>query len=166
MKSINFSTGIKQYAVNGDSNNVISININDLNLLKRIQDAQNIFDPILSKLDTEQNTPELIASVDKEIKDTFDYIFGTDISEHVFGGVNCLSPLEDGNLLFMSFFEAFAPVILEDINKNKAHYEENKSAKFEKYMPQKTEKPVETAPAIELSSLTPEQLAFLESLKK
>jgi len=167
MKSINFNTGIKRYAVNGDENNVIAININDLNLMKRIQDAQNVFDPILSRLDKEPNTPELLAEVDREIKEKFDYIFGTDISAHVFGDVNCLSPIEDGSLLFMSFFEAFAPVVLEDMNANRANYAANKDERFEKYMPTKAEKPKdEKIVSFDVSNLTPEQLAYLESLKK
>jgi hypothetical protein len=159
MKSINFNTGIKQYAVNGDEGNPVSINISDLNLYKRIRDSENAFDPILAKLDAEENTPELFAEVDKAVKDKLDYIFDTNISEKVFGETNCLSPLEDGNLLFMAFLDAFVPVVLEDMGKAKQSFNEGKNEKFSKYLPKEEKKPLPN-----LSKLTPEQLAFLESI--
>ena len=37
MKSINFSTGVKEYAINDDENNKIRININDLNIPNRVK---------------------------------------------------------------------------------------------------------------------------------
>lgn len=160
MKSINFNTGIKKYAVNGDENNVISININDINLLKRIKESEDIFTPILERLDNEPKTPELLAEVDAQIKEKFNYIFGTNISERVFGDVNCLSPLDDGSFLFMSFFEAFAPIVLEDINASKENFAANKESRLKKYMPEPEKNSV-----VDLASLTPEQRAYLESLK-
>lgn len=160
MKSINFNTGIKTYAVNGDESNVISININDINLLKRIQEAEDLFTPIVSRLDNEPKTPELFAEVDKQLKEKFDYVFGTNISERVFGDTNCLSPLDDGSFLFMSFFESFVPIVLEDINASKANFAANKENKLKKYMPEPEKNSV-----VDLSSLTPEQRAYLESLK-
>ena len=163
MQSINFNTGIKKYAVNGDESNVISININDLNLYKRISDSSNIFDPILARLDEEENTPELLFEVDKAIKEKLDFVFGTDISSHVFGDVNCLSPLENGNLLFMSFFEAFVPMVLKDMQEAKNEFNGNKNEKFGKYLP-KTESKEEKKPSFDMSKLTPEQLAYLEKL--
>ena len=161
MKSINFNTGIKTYAVNGDEKNVISINVNDINLLKRIKDAEEIFEPYLARLNNEPRTPELMADVDAQIKEKLNYIFGTDISEHAFGGVNSLSPLEDGRLLFASFFEAFAPVVIEDINASTASFAEKNKDKLRKYMPEP-----EKSSVVDLSDLTPEQIAYLESLKK
>ncbi len=160
MKSINFNTGIKTYAINGDETNTISININDINLLKRIKDAENLFDPILARLDNEPKTPELLAEVDAEIKEKFNFIFGADISTRVFGNTNCLSPLDDGRYLFVSFFEAFAPIIIEDINKSRENFSANKEKSLAKYMPE-AEKP----DTVDLSKLTPEQLAYLKSLK-
>lgn len=159
MKSINFNTGIKKYAINGDEDNAVSINVSDLNLFKRIKDSETAFDPILARLDEEENTPELLAEVDKAIKDKLDFIFGTNISEKVFGGTNCLSPLEDGNLLFMAFFEAFVPVVLEDIKKTQKSFDESKNDKFSKYLPKEEKKPIP-----DLSKLTPEQLAYLASI--
>lgn len=157
MKSINFNTGIKKYAVNGDENNAISINISDLNLYKRIMEADTAFDPFFERLDREENTPELLFEVDKAVKEKLDSIFNAKVSEKAFGDTNCLSTLEDGNLLLMAFLEAFIPMVLEDINKN--HKEFNANTKLSKYLP-----PEEKKPAPDLSKLTPEQLAYLASI--
>lgn len=131
MKSINFNTGIKRYAINGDESNAIAINVNDLNLFKRIQDeAEEKLTKALERLDNENVTPQLLAEVDKEMKETIDYIFGSDISSKVFGEVNCLSPLEDGEYMVIAFFEAFAPLVMEDIKKSNAKFAENKKKEY------------------------------------
>lgn len=161
MKSINFDTGIKKYAVNGDENNVISINVNDINLLRRIKESEDLFTPILSRFDNEPNTPELFAEVDAQIKETLNYVFGSNISECVFGDANCLSPLDDGRFLFESFFEAFAPIVIADINESNKNFAANKESKLKKYMPEPANSSV-----VDLSSLTPEQRLYLESLRK
>ncbi len=170
MKSINFNTGIKKYAVNGDETNVICINVNDLNLFYRIQQAETLFNPILSRLDTEPNTPELLAEVDKQIKEKLDYIFGTDISSCVFGTTNCLSPLDDGNLLFMSFFEAFVPLILEDIKKSSNDFSSNKREKLQKYLPpsdgdETTTTETDSEDPFKGLNLNEKQIAYLRSLE-
>lgn len=163
MKSINFNTGIKKYAINGDESNVISVNISDVNLLKRIKDSSGVFDDILGRLDREENTPELLAEVDAAIKEELDRVFGTDISAHAFGDANCLSPLEDGNLLFMAFFEAFAPAVLEDINSSGASFREN--TKLNKYLPESKPQPVSEPIGFEDMKFTPEQLEFLRKFQ-
>lgn len=164
MKSINFDTGVRCYAINGDESNFISININDINLFARIQRAKEIFDPILARLDTEEITPELYCDVDAEIKEKLDYIFAADLSSHVFGSVNCLSPLEDGRLLFVSFFEAFSQVVLDDINKSREESAKKKAEQISRYLPS-GEAGATDAP-VSLDSLNEEQLAYLRSLKK
>ena len=159
MKSINFNTGIKKYAVNGDENNAISINVSDLNLYKRIMEAETAFDPFFERLDREENTPELLFEVDKAVKEKLDSIFGANVSEKAFGDTNCLSTLEDGNLLLMAFLEAFIPMVLEDVNKAQQSFNENKDIKFSKYLPKEEKKPTP-----DLSKLTHEQLAYLASI--
>lgn len=163
MQSINFNTGLKRYAINGDENNFIEVNVTDVNLLARIQNAKTDFDAILARLDKEEHTPQLIMQVDADIKAKLDEVFQTDISSKAFGNANCLSPLEDGNLLFVAFFEAFAPLILADINKNKEGFKANKDKKFGKYLPPAEKK---KEPNFDLSKLTPEQIALLESFNK
>ncbi len=171
MKSINFNTGTKKYAVNGDETNVVCINVNDLNLFSRIQQAATLFDPILSRLDTEPNTPELFAEIDKQIKEKLDYIFGTDLSARVFGNTNCLSPLDDGNLLFMSFFEAFVPLVLEDINQSKDNFAANKRERLQKYLPPSevvesvTDDESDSEDPLKALNLNEKQIAYLRSLE-
>ena len=166
MESINFNTGVKRYAVNGDENNVISINVSDINLYKRIMDAKGAFEPIVSRLDHEENTPELYYQVDREIKEKLDFVFETDISSHAFGDVNCLSELEDGSLLFMSFFEAFAPMVVKDINAAKEGFAQNQEERFKKYLPAEEPNNQNSQKTYDLTKLSPEQIAYLESLKQ
>ncbi len=164
MKSINFNTGVKRYMLNDDENNVISINISDINLLKRINDASAVFDTILTRLDKEENTPELLAEVDAEMKKELDRVFGTDISAHAFGDVNCLSPLEDGNLLFMAFFEAFVPVVIADMNASGAAFKGN--TKLNKYLPETKTAPAAQPAGFADMKFTPEQIELLKSMQK
>lgn len=163
MKSINFNTGIKKYMINDDENNVVSINVNDMNLLKRIKDASDVFDVILARLDNEENTPELLAEVDAEMKKELDRVFGTDISAHAFGDVNCLSPLEDGNIMFMAFFEAFIPIVIADMNASGDAYKEN--SKLNKYLPKEEKAPSKPTTFDDLK-FTKEQLEFLRSMSE
>ena len=53
MKSINFSTGVKEYAINDDENNKIRININDLNIPNRTKEVQDFFEAMAEKYKNE-----------------------------------------------------------------------------------------------------------------
>lgn len=164
MKSINFNTGVKRYMINDDENNVVAVNVSDINLLKRINDASEVFDTILARLDKEENTPDLLAEVDAEMKKEFDRVFGTDISAHAFGGASCLSPLEDGTLLFMAFFEAFAPAVIADMKARGASFMDN--SKLNKYLPETKKAPAPQSASFGDMKFTPEQIEFLRSLQK
>lgn len=50
MKSINFSTGVKEYAINDDENNKIRININDLNIPNRTKEVQDFFEAMAENI--------------------------------------------------------------------------------------------------------------------
>lgn len=127
MKSINFNSGIKTYAVNGDENNVIKVNIADINMSQRIKESEAKFDEITAKI-SDGVTPEELVAYDKEIKEIINYTFGTDICTPAFGNANIFSVTEEGKFLFESFFEAFVPIITEDVqNYNMA----KKSEKFD-----------------------------------
>lgn len=41
MQSINFNTGYKEYAINGDDSKTIRVNISDLNIPARVDEVQN-----------------------------------------------------------------------------------------------------------------------------
>ena len=62
MQSINFATGIKEYAVNGDESNVIRINVSDMNIAARFREHIDMFDKIESDIAANGNpTPEKMA---------------------------------------------------------------------------------------------------------
>lgn len=116
MKQIIFDSGIKEYAVNGDENNVIRINAADLNLGKRLSDMQGEIEELQEKYrNIDDPTAEELYELDTEIRRIIDTAFGTDVSSHAFGNVNCCSPTGSGKLLFESFTEAFMPILAADI---------------------------------------------------
>lgn len=117
MKSINFSTGVKEYAINGNPENIIRVNVADLNLPKRIKDVQIFFDEISQKykgLDRNVTTDELF-ELDKQMRDKINYALGTDVCTPAFGEINCMTPVSNGEMLFESFFNAFKPIIEADM---------------------------------------------------
>lgn len=118
MKSINFNSGIKTYAVNGDESNVIKVNISDINIAQRIKETEEKIDKIGVEIDNGV-TAEQLSAYDKEIKDLINYTFGTDICTPAFGNTNVFSITEEGKFLFEAFFEAFVPIITEDIQNYK-----------------------------------------------
>lgn len=138
MKSINFSTGIREYAVNGDESNTIRVNLSDLNIMKRAEEAMKNASELQEKYGgIKKPTPEQLADMDTEIRRQFNYAFGTDICTPAFGEMNCLSPVGEGKPLFEAFFDAFLPLIKEDISamkpKNNAPRPE-----VQKYLPDDT----------------------------
>lgn len=154
MQSINFNKGYKTYAINGDENNTISINIGDLNLMTRLLDTQKEVEKLTEKYkDEEQLTPERLTAIDTEIKAKLDYAFGTDISSHVFGPLNCMSIVSGGKLLLESFLEAFLPILENDVEEYKKNAEEFKAANHFKLDEGKTQKYI--TPVIPLANPSP-----------
>ena len=159
MQSINFSTGFKEYAVNGDENNVIKVNVSDLNMLSRFNEAQEKINALADEFkNIDKPTPEQLAEADIKVRDVLNYTFGSDVCTPAFGNTNCFSPVSDGKFLFEAFMEAFIPLIERDMkavgNANKIHLE-NKTSKYTAHL--------NTAPitvsnqADMLANLTPEQ---------
>lgn len=151
MKSINFNSGIKTYAVNGDESNVIKVNISDINIAQRIKETEEKIDKIGVEIDNGV-TAEQLSAYDKEIKALINYTFGTDICTPAFGNANVFSITEEGKFLFEAFFEAFVPIITEDIQNYK--------------MVKKTEKfnsVISNAPAVDTpaNQFTEEEKVFL-----
>lgn len=159
MQSINFSTGFKEYAVNGDENNVIRVNVSDLNMLKRYEDAQVKINALTDKFkDIDKPTPEQLVEADKEVRELLNYVFGGDVCTPAFGNTNCLSPVSNGMFLFEAFMDAFIPLIETDMkataNASKIHIED-KTAKYTAHL--NTTPITVSNQADMLSRLTPEQ---------
>lgn len=155
MKSVNYNSGYKTYALNGDESNVIRINVSDVNILKRVKEVQDF----MSALEDEKPTPERLVELDEIVREKINYVFGADVSSAAFGETNCFSPVDDGRFLFQAFLEALIPAISEDI-KAKAKPNEN----VKKYVDRAKKKSSAPKTSIDLENLTAEQKALLSAV--
>lgn len=113
MRSINFDEGYKSYIINDDESRVIRINVTDLGLKKRLEDAATNVSAALESIEGEP-TFEQAYEADTVIRRELDGALGQGVCDTVFGRANVLSPV-DGGTLIQSFFDAFLPAIREDI---------------------------------------------------
>lgn len=109
MKSINFRNSFKEYAVNGDESKVIRIKL-DPEMPERINQALAEIDELKSKVNEDN-----IAEMGRKFGEITDKTFGTDICTPAFGGENPFSVVDGGRLLLEAFFEAFLPILEEDL---------------------------------------------------
>lgn len=114
MKSIDFDSGFKTYAINGDESCVIKINTTDFNLPKRIQDANETIKATISEYEG-KNAADDIAGFDTKVRDIINEVFGSDICTPAFGKTNLFSITSNGNYIFENFLGALLPVIQADI---------------------------------------------------
>lgn len=114
MKSINFRTGFKEYAINGNEDNPIRINVTDINLKKRIDAAESKFNEIAARFGDKAPSIDEAIEADAEIRKILADVFGTDICTAAFGDMNCFS-LVDGEPVVVAFLKAFMPVVKADI---------------------------------------------------
>ena len=145
MQSINFSTTKKKYAINGDENNTIEIDVSDLNLIKRFEKATPKIDKLSEKFkNINEPTVEQLEEADGELRELLNEVFESDVCTPAFGNVNCLSPVANGKFLFEAFVEALMSMIKQDIKAtaqaSKIHLEE-KTSKYTAHL----DKPVITA---------------------
>ena len=172
MKSINFSTPERTgYMLNNDPSKVVYINLMDVNLKKRIEDAKDRMEQIEAKYSGAEMTPEKAIAADAEIRAFFNEVFDADVCTPAFGGTNCL--LKIGEIpLYAHFFTAFVGMLIEDLKEIAAKHRAEQPAvnpNVERY----------TAPVIARTqpiagladpyakiqtSFTPEQKAFLKQL--
>ena len=114
MKSIDFDSGYKTYAINGDESCVIRINTTDFNLPKRIQDANESINAVIKEYEG-KNAAEDIAGFDAKVRNIINEVFGSDICTPAFGAANLFSITSNGNYIFENFLGALLPVIQADI---------------------------------------------------
>ena len=133
--SINFNTGIKRYALNGDENKCIEINVGDPNIIARYEKLQAELDAEMARVDNfaAMETDERTA-LDERLKAMLDEMFDTDISAKVFGNASCVSVLSNGDLLIEAFLNAFMPIVTKDIDKRLDSFAKNSAKKAEKYI--------------------------------
>lgn len=164
MQSINFNNGTREFAINGDENNVIRVNITDINLMARMKEAMKSCEDAMERYaQISEPQPEQLSQADQEIRAVIDKAFAADVSSHAFGQTNCISPVGSGKPICIEFLEAFMPIITGEIKSAMAAANVTLEDKTDKYT-----KPVLTAvnpqpenPGIQL---TTEQRDFLATL--
>lgn len=109
MKSINFKSSFREYAVNGDESKVIRIKL-DPDMPKKIQNALSEIDKFKEIINKDN-----IAETGEKFCEIINNAFSTDICTPAFDGENPFSVVEDGKFLFESFFDAFMPVFQADL---------------------------------------------------
>lgn len=115
MESINFNTGLKEFAVNGDESRIIRFNPSDINILKRFEESESKFEALQSEFEkTADPTAEMLVEGDKKIRDIINDIFGNDVCTPAFGTTNCLSPTANG-FLFVEFVEAMKNLVENEV---------------------------------------------------
>ena len=141
MKSIHFETGIwREYAVNGDENNVIRVNIADPNLLHRMEEVDARAHELFARLEA-SHTPEALSEADKTLRDLLDHIFGDGFSGKAFGAASVFTPVGDGDtFLFTAFCEAFGAALQEDAEAYRASHRQPAAPRPEVscYLPRET----------------------------
>lgn len=139
MSDIKLNMGVKEYRILNERDEVmgvISVNVKDKNFMRRADEAKEHIDKIIadcmtimSDMPTEGAYDRLVEQ-DAKIKREIDYVFGSPVSEIVFGGTHCLSTHE-GTTYIERFFDAILPIIMKDFE------EEAKAtaARIERYKP-------------------------------
>lgn len=114
-----FDEGFKEFNINGDPNRVIRFNPTDISIIERAQKVKKEIGEEVKRLDKlEINDDEAVAKaveeVNKIIKEKINYIFGSDVSEAVFG---VQSPLASANGVTLAerFIAAAIPIIQKEI---------------------------------------------------
>lgn len=135
MKNIKFDDGYKSFSINGDSNRVIRFNPADIGIVARIEQTEKKFEELEEKLKacTEEGAVEALKHADSAIKEQFDYMFNSDVSDVLFGGQSAVCTVK-GEFLFMRIMEAVLPIVKEEIEKEQKASETRISKYTEQYI--------------------------------
>lgn len=119
MQSINFNSGnYKEYAINGDENRVIRINVSDVGIITRIQDAMSNADNIaeeVSEREKNEDRTQLLKEYDQRAREMVNDIFGSDVCTAALGSVNVFSVASNGKPVLVNFLEALLVVVVQEI---------------------------------------------------
>ena len=123
--NLTFEDGFKQVMLNNDPERTIRWNPNDVNFVDRFLAFQDwVEGTFKKKLESLGVTKEkkfedydkgTITKLGEEMCKAIDATFGRDVSGPAFQGVNPISPMKNGSLLFINFIEALMPVIEKSI---------------------------------------------------
>ena len=119
MQSIDFNSGnYKEYAINGDENRVIRINVSDVGIITRIQDAMSNADNIaeeVSEREKNEDRTQLLKEYDQRVREMVNDIFGSDVCTAALGSVNVFSVASNGKPVLVNFLEALLAVVVQEI---------------------------------------------------
>ena len=109
MQSIDFNSGnYKEYAINGDENRVIRINVSDVGIITRIQDAMSNADNIaeeVSEREKNEDRTQLLKEYDQRAREMVNDIFGSDVCTAALGSVNVFSVASNGKPVLVNFLK-------------------------------------------------------------
>lgn len=153
MKAVNFTVGnYREYALNGDENNTIRIDVSDVSLVKRFKEAAEEIENFGDKLNFVGDELQAFAKADAKAREIVNGIFGEDVCSKAFGGKNCMSTASNGKPILINFLDAFVPVVIEDI-KSAVQTVSEDNDKTKKYTSQ-IDKPIVHSSAAEMVSLS------------
>lgn len=107
--------GLKSYEIkdaDGTPLGVIRFNPRDLGIVTRAEEARR------SLLALTKQAPQGIDDVlriEQALRDTFDKVFGSSVSEVLFSGISPLAVCEDGRLLWEAVLDALLPMVREQL---------------------------------------------------
>ena len=135
MKNLNFDNGIREFCINDNPNAVIRICVTDFSLPARFAKMHDEISDLLGEL---KGNPQAIAEADKEIRVKINELLGGDVSDALFGSVNCLT-LAGGTPIVVNCLEALLPIVSEAVQAETAA----SKSRIEKYTAQAAQLPQE-----------------------
>lgn len=125
--NLNLNDGKEKIYINKEKygeDRVIWINLSDINILTRVDDAYKNINKFMEKIkETEpkdvDKTIKVLKDADKYIREQVNYIFDYDVSDAVFGKTFATADV-GGKPYIQAFFEAIAPVIENKVKKQTA----------------------------------------------
>lgn len=147
MLSINFDSGnYKEFAINGDENNTVKINVSDMGILTRAQDALKHIDGIVEELAEKEkqgvDNAELFKEQDEKARQMVNTIFATDICTHALGGTNAFSTASNGKPVIVNLLEALIQILVQEIKATQTAAQIKLEDKTDKYV-----KPITVSPS-------------------
>lgn len=170
MQSINFNSGnYKEYAINGDENRVIRINVSDVGIITRIQDAMSKADNIaeeVSEREKNEDRTQLLKEYDQRAREMVNDIFGSDVCTAALGSVNVFSVASNGKPVLVNFLEALL-VVVQEIKSAQTAAQIKLEEKVEKYTAPVIAHQHIAQPAVNVAELSDEdKKALLRELLK
>lgn len=166
MHSINFEVGTyKEYAINGDENNTIRIDVSDLGFVDRFKKAMSEIEAAQKEYENIKTPSEdILVEMDSRARGIVNRAFDCDVCTKAFGSKNCLSVASNGEPILINFLNAFIPIIKNDFG-SAIQAQQKQVDKTEKYtkpiVSQQAAAPkyigMASQPSLDVSSLTQEQ---------